>query len=160
MYEAVLDHEGQIYEMKAPPCMYFERFCALEDAQRGAVVAYAVSHTLAPQLASAKFQTARQVVEELVLPDLRDAWTPDADFLRRLSKPDLLTILSKDLKMPEEALGLNTSKKTEVVEYMAGLFAEPFATLPEAQREAVQHWCPEHMQTTIRTADESAAQAA
>ena len=60
----------------------------------------------------------------------------------------------------EEALGLNTSKKTEVVEYIAGLFAEPFATLSDAQREAVQHWCPEHMQTAIRTADESATQAA
>jgi len=42
---------------------------------------------------------------------------------------------------------LASSTKKQVVEFCDKLFAEPFATLTDAQRAAVAAWCPPMMQT-------------
>ena len=42
---------------------------------------------------------------------------------------------------------LASSSKKEIVAFCDKLFAEPFATLTDAQRVAVASWCPPKMQT-------------
>ena len=82
------------------------------------------------------------------MPNIRDFWAPNSAFFLRLKKAQLLKIISEDLGLANEALNLVNSKKLDVVEFLALLFAEPFATLSDAQRAAVANWCPPHMQTT------------
>jgi len=92
-------------------------------------------------------------IEPQVMPDIRAIWTPNAAFFVRLKKADLLRILSVDLGLVEEANNLSGSKKNDVVAFCDALFAEPFATLTEAQRAAVESWCPPGMQTNHPEAD-------
>lgn len=88
----------------------------------------------------------RAVVEGEVLPNLRDVWTPDEAFLGRLTKAALLAILKDDLDMGVNAEEMCKSKKSELVGFMAKLFAAPRATLTEDQRSRVVAWCPSAMQ--------------
>jgi hypothetical protein len=61
----------------------------------------------------------------------------------------LSAILSTDLAMAEQAVALEKSKKSEVVTYLGNLFAAPFATLTDDQRQRVGSWCPTAMQTVM-----------
>jgi ParB family chromosome partitioning protein len=86
-------------------------------------------------------------VEAEALPRLRDVWMPDETFLARLTKPALITILTDDLAMPDQAAVLASAKKSEVVTFLTGLFAAPFATLTDDQRQRVIDWCPAELVT-------------
>ena len=55
--------------------------------------------------------------------------------------------------MVDEVKALQGSKKSGVVEYLASLFAQPFATLSDQQREAVAAWAPEIMQRRVDEED-------
>lgn len=48
-----------------------------------------------------------------------------------------------------------SSSKKEIVAFCDKLFAEPFATLTDAQRAAVAAWCPPMMQTAGVACDEA-----
>ena len=50
---------------------------------------------------------------------------------------------------------LASSSKKEIVAFCDKLFAEPFATLTDAQRAAVAAWCPPMMQTACVACDEA-----
>lgn len=122
----------------------FAAFRLLTVADRGALLAYAVAQTLEPRTAPTLRDAVREVVEREALPNIRDAWAPDAAFLQRLTKPDLLTIL-RDVGLRSEAKVYESGRKSNLVDYMVKLFAEPFATLTDAQMEAVTSWAPDLM---------------
>ncbi|WP_040817958.1 hypothetical protein [Litoreibacter arenae] len=82
------------------------------------------------------------------MPDVRAHWTPNAALFNRFKKAWLLKILGEELGLAQEAITLASSTKKEIVAFCDKLFAEPFATLTDAQREAVATWCPPMMQTT------------
>jgi ParB family chromosome partitioning protein len=109
--------------------------------------AAAVSETLVPKLPAALRDPVRRTVEAEALPRLRDVWMPDETFLARLTKPALITILTDDLAMPDQAAVLASAKKSEVVTFLTGLFAAPFATLTDDQRQRVIDWCPAELVT-------------
>ena len=125
----------------------FAAFRGLTVEDRAGLLAFVVAQTLTPCLAGKAVGSIRQLVEAEALPNIRDAWTPDAAFFSRLTKPALMTILKTDLAMPFQADAYEKSKKSELVEYLAGLFAAPFATLTEEQRGRVMSWAPKAMRT-------------
>ena len=128
----------------------FTAFRALPDAARADLLAYAVAQMLEPKLVTELRDPVREAVEIAVLPNLRDVWTPDETFLKRLTKSDLLEIL-RDMDMRAEAQAYQKAKKTGLVSYMVKLFAEPFATLTDSQRQAVTSWCPAVMTREVMT---------
>lgn len=131
----------------------FTAFRVLPEAMRGQILAYAVAQTLEPSAANTVRSDVRLIVEDEVLADIRDVWTPDEAFLKRLTNPDLLHIVEHDLHMVDEVKALQGSKKSGVVEYLSSLFAQPFATLSDQQREAVAAWAPEIMQRRVDEED-------
>lgn len=133
----------------------FAHFRSLEEEQRRGLLAFAVSQSLTPSLAGSRNSALRQSIEAEVLPNVRDVWTPDAAFFSRLTKPDLLAILSDDLAMPTQAEAQAKSKKSELVTYLDGLFAAPFATLTEEQRQKVLVWAPAPMQSVTSQGGEA-----
>ena len=135
----------------------FDRFAALDPAERDQLVAWAVSRTLEPVPGDRVTSSARATVEVAVLPDIRSVWTPGARLLGRLTKPDLLRILRDDLGLGQKADVLTRAKKSEIVEKITALFAAPDATLSEEQREAIARWCPPGMATAVPEADDAAS---
>lgn len=125
----------------------FGAFRGLGVDARSEVFAYAVAQTLTPGLHGARLNPVRSGVEGEALPRIRDVWTPDETYFTRLTKPALLAILREDLDLKPQADAHEKSKKSELVAFMDGLFAAPFATLSSAQREAVNTWAPKAMQT-------------
>ncbi len=128
----------------------FATFRALPEGSRADLLAYAVAQTLEPKLVTELRDPVRETVEIAVLPNLRAVWTLDAAFLKRLAKSDLLEIL-RDMDMRTEAQTYQKAKKTGLVSYMVKLFAEPFATLTDRQRQAVNSWCPSVMMAALPT---------
>ena len=122
----------------------FVAFRALNKADRDGLLAYAVAQTLNPCTVPGLRDGVRAMAEREALPNIRDAWVPDAAFLSRLTKPDLLTIL-RDLGLTSEAKVYKDGKKSNLVDYMVKLFAEPFATLTDSQLAAVTSWAPDLM---------------
>ncbi|WP_299085742.1 ParB/RepB/Spo0J family partition protein [uncultured Ruegeria sp.] len=122
----------------------FTTFRALSADARAALLAYAVAQTLEPKTAPGLRDEVREAVEREALPNIRDVWTPDEAFLKRLTKPDLITIL-RDVGLKSEASVYSDGKKSKLVDYMGKLFAEPFATLTPSQLEAVTTWAPDLM---------------
>jgi hypothetical protein len=116
---------------------------------RDRLVAVAVAETLTPKLPAAMRDPIRRTVEAEALPRLRDVWTPDEPFLARLTKPALLSIMAQDLAMSDQAAVLGAAKKSEIVTFLTGLFAAPFATLTEDQRNRVTDWCPTELATPL-----------
>ena len=125
----------------------FAAFRGLEADARASILAYAVAQTLSPGLYGARINPVRRLVEAEALPRIRDVWTPNATYFARLTKPALMAILRDDLGMLSQADAYEKSKKSELVDYMDGLFAAPFATLSSAERAAVQNWAPKAMRT-------------
>ena len=132
----------------------FAGFRALAAENRDQLYAFAVAQMLTPTLSRSKGSVVRKVVEAEALPNLRDVWTPDEAYFGRLTKSALSAILSTDLAMAEQAVALEKSKKSEVVTYLGNLFAAPFATLTDDQRQRVGTWCPTAMQTAVIEAEE------
>ncbi len=122
----------------------FAAFRALSAEARGALLAFAVAATLEPHTAQDLRDPVRETVEREALPNIRDVWAPDEAFLNRLTKSDLLQILS-EVGLNSEASVYADGKKSKLVDYTSKLFAEPFATLTDTQREAVISWAPDLM---------------
>jgi ParB family chromosome partitioning protein len=107
----------------------FKAYRETPSEARQALLAYAVASTLRPSACDPSGRSLRALVDFEALPDIREAWTPDAAFLKRLTKPQLLAILREDLGMPSKADAYANLKKSEVVEIIAGLFVSDNVTI-------------------------------
>ncbi|MDD9732532.1 ParB N-terminal domain-containing protein [Mameliella sp. AT18] len=130
------------------PADQFALFRALDAGEKAKLVAYATAATTQPCFARDRQRDSLMHDFEVeVMPDIRVHWTPNAALFNRFKKAWLLKILGEELGLAQEAVTLASSTKKEVVAFCDKLFAEPFATLTDAQRAAVAAWCPPMMQT-------------
>ncbi len=138
------------------PADQFAEFRALDAGEKAKLVAYATASTT--QSCFARDPRRDSLMHEFeieIMPDIRAHWTPNAALFNRFKKAWLLKILGEDLGLAQEALTLASSSKKEIVAFCDKLFAEPFATLTDAQRAAVAAWCPPMMQTAGVACDEA-----
>ena len=154
------------------PADQFAAFRALKPGEKAKLVAYAAASTTQSCFARDRQRDSLMHDFEIeVMPDIRAHWTPNAALFSRFKKVWLLKILGEDLGLTQEAVTLASSSKKEIVAFCDKLFAEPFATLTDAQRAAVAAWCPPMMQTVgmtfedaseleAQTTDDEAAKAA
>lgn len=130
------------------PADQFAAFRALEAGEKAKLVAYATASTTQSCFARDRQRDSLMHDFEIeIMPDIRAHWTPNAALFNRFKKAWLLKILGEDLGLAQEAVTLASSSKKEIVAFCDKLFAEPFATLTDAQRAAVAAWCPPMMQT-------------
>ena len=130
------------------PADQFALFRALDAGEKAKLVAYATAATTQSCFARDRQRDSLMHDFEVeIMPDIRAHWTPNAALFNRFKKAWLLKILGEELGLAQEAVTLASSTKKQVVEFCEKLFAEPFATLTEAQRAAVASWCPPMMQT-------------
>jgi ParB family chromosome partitioning protein len=147
------------------PADQFAAFRALDQSEKAKLVAYATASTTQSCFArSRQSDSLMHDFEIEVMPDIRAHWTPNAALFNRFKKAWLLKTLGEELGLAQEAVTLASMSKKEIVAFCDKLFAEPFATLTEAQHAAVAAWCPPMMQTTggaslVVDAVEEAAQA-
>jgi ParB family chromosome partitioning protein len=131
------------------PADQFAAFRALEAGEKAKLVSYATASTTQSCFArSRQSDSLMHDFEIEVMPDIRAHWTPNAALFNRFKKAWLLKILGEELGLAQEAVTLASMSKKEIVAFCDKLFAEPFATLTEAQHSAVAAWCPPMMQTT------------
>ena len=131
------------------PADQFASFRALGAGEKAKLVAYATASTTQSCFArSVQSDSLMHDFEIEVMPDVRAHWTPNAALFNRFKKAWLLKILGEELGLAQEAVTLASMSKKEIVAFCDKLFAEPFATLTEAQLRAVAAWCPPMMQTT------------
>ena len=131
------------------PADQFALFRALDAGEKARLVAYATAATTQSCFArDRKRDSLMHDFEVEIMPDIRAHWTPNAALFNRFKKAWLLKILGEELGLAQEAVTLASSTKKQVVEFCDKLFAEPFATLTDAQRAAVAAWCPPMMQTS------------
>jgi len=130
------------------PADQFAQFRALAPGEQAKLVAYATASTTQSCFARDRQRDSLMHDFEIeIMPDIRAHWTPNAALFNRFKKAWLLKILGEELGLAQEAVTLASSTKKEVVAFCDKLFAEPFATLTDAQRAAVAAWCPPMMQT-------------
>ncbi|MCK8485265.1 ParB/RepB/Spo0J family partition protein [Aliiroseovarius sp. S2029] len=130
------------------PADQFAAFRALEPGEKAKLVAFATASTTQSCFARDRQRDSLMHAFEIeIMPDIRAHWTPNAALFNRFKKAWLLRILGEDLGLAQEAVTLASSSKREIVAFCDKLFAEPFATLTDAQRAAVAAWCPPMMQT-------------
>ncbi len=130
------------------PADQFALFRALGAGEKAKLVAYATATTTQSCFARDRQRDSLMYDFEVeIMPDIRAHWTPNAALFNRFKKAWLLKILGEELGLAQEAVTLASSTKKQVVEFCDKLFAEPFATLTDAQRAAVATWCPPMMQT-------------
>ena len=130
------------------PADQFAAFRELDAGEKTKLVAYATAATTQSCFArDPRSDSLMHAFEIEVMPDIRAHWTPNAALFNRFKKAWLLKILGEELGLAQEAVTLASSSKKEIVAFCDKLFAEPFATLTEAQRAAVASWCPPMMQT-------------
>ncbi|OWY12031.1 MULTISPECIES: ParB/RepB/Spo0J family partition protein [Thioclava] len=138
------------------PADQFAAFRALEAGEKAKLVAYAAASTTQSCFARDRQRDSLMHDFEIeIMPDIRAHWTPNAALFNRFKKAWLLKILGEDLGLAQEAVTLASSSKKEIVAFCDKLFAEPFATLTDAQRAAVAAWCPPMMQTAGVACDEA-----
>jgi ParB family chromosome partitioning protein len=138
------------------PADQFAAFRALEAGEKAKLVAYATASTTQSCFArDPRRDSLMHAFEIEIMPDIRALWTPNAALFNRFKKAWLLKILGEDLGLAQEAVTLASSSKKEIVAFCDKLFAEPFATLTDAQRAAVAAWCPPMMQTAGVAFDEA-----
>lgn len=131
------------------PADQFALFRALDAGEKAKLVAYAAAATTQPCLTrDRRHDSLMHDFEAEIMPDIRAHWTPNAALFNRFKKAWLLKMLGEELGLAQEAVTLASSTKKEVVAFCEKLFAEPFATLTDAQRAAVAAWCPPMMQTS------------
>jgi len=143
------------------PADQFALFRALDADEKAKLVAFVTSSTTRPCFARDRQRDSLMHDFEVeIMPDVRAHWTPNAALFNRFKKAWLLKILGEELGLAQEAVTLASSTKKQVVEFCDKLFAEPFATLTDAQRAAVASWCPPMMQTAgVEPVDASEAEA-
>jgi len=130
------------------PADQFALFRLLDVGEKAKLVAYATAATTQSCFARDRQRDSLMHDFEVeIMPDIRAHWTPNAALFNRFKKVWLLKILGEELGLAQEAVTLASSTKKEVVAFCDKLFAEPFATLTDAQRAAVASWCPPMMQT-------------
>ena len=130
------------------PAERFARFRELKPTEKAKLVAYTTAATTQSCFARDRQRDSLMHDFEVeVMPNIRAHWTPNAALFNRFKKAWLLKILGEELGLAQEAIALASSSKKEIVAFCDKLFAEPFATLTDAQREAVATWCPLMMQT-------------
>jgi ParB family chromosome partitioning protein len=130
------------------PADQFALFRALDAGEKAKLVAYATAATTQSCFSRDRQRDSLMHDFEVeIMPDIRAHWTPNAALFNRFKKAWLLKILGEELGLAQEAVTLASSTKKQVVEFCDKLFAEPFATLTDAQRAAVAAWCPPMMQT-------------
>ncbi len=120
------------------PADQFALFRALDAGEKTKLVAYATASTT--QSCFARSRQADSLMHDFeieVMPDIRAHWTPNAALFNRFKKAWLLKILGEELGLAQEAVTLASMSKKEIVAFCDKLFAEPFATLTDAQRDAV-----------------------
>jgi ParB family chromosome partitioning protein len=138
------------------PADQFAAFRALDAGEKAKLVAYATASTTQSCFARDRQRDSLMHAFEIeIMPDIRAHWTPNAALFNRFKKAWLLKILGEDLGLAQEAVTLASSSKKEIVAFCDKLFAEPFATLTDAQRAAVAAWCPPMMQTAGIACDEA-----
>ncbi|MFC3612952.1 ParB/RepB/Spo0J family partition protein [Lutimaribacter marinistellae] len=138
------------------PADQFAAFRALEAGEKAKLVAYATASTTQSCFARDRQRDSLMHDFEIeIMPDIRAHWTPNAALFNRFKKAWLLKILGEELGLAQEAVTLASSSKKEIVAFCDKLFAEPFATLTDAQRAAVAAWCPPMMQTAGVACDEA-----
>ena len=138
------------------PADQFALFRALDVGEKAKLVAYATATTTQSSFARDRQRDSLMFDFEVeIMPDIRAHWTPNAALFNRFKKAWLLKILGEELGLAQEAVTLASSTKRQVVEFCDKLFAEPFATLTDAQRAAVAAWCPPMMQTAGVACDEA-----
>ena len=138
------------------PADQFAAFRALETGEKAKLVAYATASTTQSCFArDPRRDSLMHDFEIEIMPDIRAHWTPNAALFNRFKKAWLLKVLGEDLGLAQEAMTLASSSKKEIVAFCDKLFAEPFATLTDAQRAAVAAWCPPMMQTAGVAFDEA-----
>ena len=142
------------------PADQFALFRALDAGEKAKLVAYATATTTQSCFARDRQRDSLMHDFEVeIMPDIRAHWTPNAALFNRFKKAWLLKILGEELGLAQEAVTLASSTKKQVVEFCDKLFAEPFATLTDAQRAAVAAWCPPMMQTAgVEPVDASEAE--
>ncbi|UWR24633.1 ParB N-terminal domain-containing protein [Sulfitobacter sp. S190] len=141
------------------PADQFALFRKLKPTAKAKLVAYATASTTQSCFArSRQSDSLMHDFEIEIMPDIRAHWTPNAALFNRFKKAWLLKILSEELGLSQEAVTLASSSKKEIVAFFEKLFAEPFATLTDAQRAAVATWCPPMMQTTPAFEPEATAE--
>jgi ParB family chromosome partitioning protein len=138
------------------PADQFAAFRALEAGEKAKLVAYATASTTQPCFSrDPRRDSLMHDFEIEIMPDIRAHWTPNAALFNRFKKAWLLKILGEDLGLAQDAVTLASASKKEIVAFCDKLFAEPFATLTDAQRAAVAAWCPPMMQTAGVACDEA-----
>ena len=138
------------------PADQFAAFRALEAGEKAKLVAFATASTTQSCFARDRQRDSLMHDFEIeIMPDIRAHWTPNAALFNRFKKAWLLKILGEDLGLAQEAVTLASSSKKEIVAFCDKLFAEPFATLTDAQRAAVAAWCPPMMQTAGVACDDA-----
>jgi ParB family chromosome partitioning protein len=138
------------------PADQYAAFRALDAGEKAKLVAYATASTTQSCFARDRQRDSLMHDFEIeIMPDIRVHWTPTAALFNRFKKAWLLKILGEDLGLAQESVTLASSSKKEIVAFCDKLFAEPFATLTDAQRAAVDAWCPPMMQTNGVAFDEA-----
>ncbi|GFE67230.1 ParB/RepB/Spo0J family partition protein [Litoreibacter roseus] len=138
------------------PAERFARFRELKPTEKAKLVAYATASTTQSCFARDRQRDSLMHDFEIeIMPNIRAHWTPNKALFNRFKKAWLLKILGEDLGLAQEAVTLASSSKKEIVAFCDKLFAEPFATLTDAQRAAVAAWCPPMMQTAGVACDEA-----
>lgn len=126
------------------PGEQFRAFRALDDTAKTTIMAFCVAATVDPHLADNRpgRTSFMEAVAADAIEDIRTVWKPTADnYWSRVTRDHMLALL-KSFGMAQEAEAQRTVKKGTLAKYMEALFANPFATLSEAQRVAVESWTP------------------
>jgi len=125
----------------------FRAFRAMDEEMKARILANCVAGLVVPTLASQNHdrEPFMDAVAAEAVPDIRAVWRPTAaNYWSRVSRGHMLALLGS-FRLVAEAEEQRNVKKATLAAYMESLFALPFATLTEEQREAVESWTPPGM---------------
>ena len=116
---------------------------------KAAIMAYCVGAAVDPGLPNNNpdKESMMEAVASEAIEDIRTLWKPTAaNYWSRTTRDHMLALL-KAFGLIAEAEEQRNVKKATLAAYMESLFAQPFATLTEEQRLAVETWTPPGMGT-------------
>ena len=120
----------------------FHAFMALEENERGALVAHAVaSLVIGGTQLPGEDAFADELASDVLGVDFAASWRPDRAYLSRLKRPQLLRV-ARDAFGAEEADASAKLKKGELVERLVEFFEGDEQRLNEAQRKVRHEWLP------------------
>ena len=126
----------------------FRAFRTLDEEMKARILAVCIGGLVEPILVDQRpnREPFMDAVASEAIPDIRAVWRPTAaNYWSRVSRDHMLALL-KSFGLVAEADEQQTVKKATLASYMESLFAQPFATLTEEQREAVESWTPPGME--------------